>query len=158
MLKLFAVGLKVEIDHQKHRDSYRCKAEDQLGAASKHPQEKAGDGSAASAQLRAAVAPEGQGLYLEIRQMRLRLRGGDVFGFITGPSASARSQPTEPCRKAEQIFEQAGKALAAAERAIKRGHGARETRVLVIDPGLQDRTEQERKSLSTQHAARACGA
>jgi hypothetical protein len=75
----------------------------------------------------------------------LHLCGGRSLGIL-GASPPPRSHPAKARGDVAQVVEQAGKALAAVERAIERRHGAGNAGIFVIvNPGAQDRTEQQRK-------------
>ena len=83
---------------------------------------------------------------------RASCRSGCVFRTVA--AAAAWAQPAQPRRYAAQILDQAGKTLAARQSAVERGHGAREPRVIIMDPGAQNAAEQGREPLGPDHAAR----
>ena len=77
-----------------------------------------------------------------------------VLGILRAPAPPpAAAQPTNSRRHRKQIVEQAGKALAAGQRPVERRHGASEPRIVVANPGAQNRAEHERQPLGAQHAS-----
>jgi len=70
--------------------------------------------------------------------------------MLVGAATPARAGAADAFRNAQEIVEQACEALAAAERAIERRHGAGVARIVVIDPGAHHRGEQHGEALRPQ--------
>src|SRR6516162_4177109 len=82
-----------------------------------------------------ALIPQVELLFPD-RQLRRRGRILRALAAATAGTQSANSR-----RYAAQILDQADKALAARQRAIECCHGAGQTRIVIMNPGLQNAAE-----------------
>src|SRR5271156_1590268 len=84
------------------------------------------------------------------------LRGRRLFSILVPPAPPPPPpQAAKTRRDGAKIVEQTDEALTAPERAIQRCHGPRLTRIVVVNPCTENRSEQHGEALSADHAARA---